>query len=938
MQDTGLTITVKEQGIDEARAKLESLNATMTKVTVNANGSVTATGKQASALTATGNAAGHAAAGYNKASRAQSNYFAHIARTTVQSALINKLFLEFVDVSGQALKQVDLMNNFPATMASMGQSTKDSNEAFKVLTDYVGQIGGNLGDAASAVTRFTGVTNDVKSAVAIFTGLNNALIAGDSTMEEQRLAAIQFAQAFERGKPDMREWLSLTQNMSQQLGIVAKEMGYVNANALGAALRSGEESMAAFTTELTKLSTGTGPIAVQAMARMNGMQFSFNVLKNTMVQGIAAIVNAFGRSNIVSFFNTITQVIQVLTSWVITVINWLGNLANMISSLFGGGKVWSGIKGDTAQVAKNLDTGAGAADDLGKGLKKSGKEAEKINKSLAGFDKMNVLPDKTSGSGGKGGADDGGGGGAGFSDADMGALGDVFKDIVPDIKNASMWAKILAGILAALAANSLINKIFGVNLIKEFGKALWKHAILPLGTSLVGAAKTATKAVGTFAGAIGKGLFGKGAGGSGIMGQAAQYGVRIGLAIRGGVALGFGFLGGILSTAFTALATSIGALLAPIGTAIIGAISAVAAALGIPFAAAAAVVALAVAAIVAIVWLIWTNWETIWGFITSVFSAFWDWMVGLWNSLYDIFKGPVEWIWQFISSIFILIVAIVATALELIYKLVVGAIKLIYDILAAIGGWIYKNVIKPVADFFAALWKGIVDAATAAWNWVFDKVLKPIANWISVNVITPVVNFFKAMWDKISGFVSGFVQSIKNFMSPIVNWIRTNIIDRISGFFKGLWDGIKNGLRGLMDGLKNIFGGLANIFKTPMNGVIDILNSMFRKLNETVKVPDWVPGLGGKSANFPMIPRLARGGVVERATLAMIGEDGKEAVVPLENNLEWLDKLAAKINANGGNGQPVQLTVQIGEERIATKIIDLINEKTQMSGRNKILV
>ena len=43
------------------------------------------------------------------------------------------------------------------------------------------------------------------------------------------------------------------------------------------------------------------------------------------------------------------------------------------------------------------------------------------------------------------------------------------------------------------------------------------------------------------------------------------------------------------------------------------------------------------------------------------------------------------------------------------------------------------------------------------------------------------------------------------------------------------------------------------------------------------------------------MPALAAGGIVSTPTLAMIGEAGKEAVVPLENNSEWLDKLANKL-------------------------------------------
>lgn len=891
MLDSNIVYKVTAVGVEEATAKFNSLGATIQKMNFNANGTVTASGKLTSTLDAQNKATGGVAAATDRASKSQRNYIGHILRTTVLSAAVNKLFLELVDVSGQAIKQVDLMNNFPATMASMGESTADASEAMQALRTYVGQVGGNLGDATSLVTRFVGATQDVKAATAIFVGLNNALIAGDSSMEEQRLAAIQFAQALERGRPDMREWRSLVQNMSFQLAQVAEEMGHVNANALGEALTSGEESMASFVTTLTKLSTGTGAIAVQARARMDGMQFSFNVLKNTMVQGLAAIIQAFGRENIVSFFTFLTQVIRVLTGWVVTLINLLGSLVNMISRLFGGGNIFKSIAGDAKGVADSLGSGAGGAEDLADGLDDAGKSAKKLNKQLASFDKMNVLTGPDTG----GGEDDSEPSGPGFDTGQIGELGNLFGDIGGDLKDASKWAKIFAGVLGALAANKLIEKIFGINPLKAFGKAVWKNAILPLSTSLVTAAKTAAKTVGTFGTAIGRGLLGKGSGGSGILGRAAALGARIGLAVRAGFIAVFSGIGTVLRTVLISPLAGIGRVIFATTVAVIGG---VAAALGVSFAAAVAIVAAAVAAIIAIIWLVWTNWDTIWSFITIAFSTFWQWMTSLWNTLYDIFAGPIKWLLQFVRGIFIVIVAIIATALELIFKLFVGMVKLIFVLLATIAGWVYNNVISPVFNFFVALWDGVINAVTTAWNWIFEKVLRPIGTWINRNVIQPVSNFFRGLWDRVSGFVRGFVTSLRGFLNPVTTWIKINIIDRISRFFSGLWNGIKNGLSGMINGLRNIFRGVSNIFKTPLNGIIDLLNRAIRGVNR-LKVPDWVPGLGGRSPGIPELPKLARGGIVEQATATVLGENGAEAVVPLENNTEWIDRLASRINSGG---------------------------------------
>lgn len=98
--------------------------------------------------------------------------------------------------------------------------------------------------------------------------------------------------------------------------------------------------------------------------------------------------------------------------------------------------------------------------------------------------------------------------------------------------------------------------------------------------------------------------------------------------------------------------------------------------------------------------------------------------------------------------------------------------------------------------------------------------------------------------------------------------------------------------------------GFRNFWKGFVNGLIGGVNALIKGINKLkIDIPDWVPEWGGKSLGFniPLIPKLAKGGVVDRATLAMIGEAGKEVVMPLENNTQWIDKLADKISAKSGN-------------------------------------
>lgn len=97
------------------------------------------------------------------------------------------------------------------------------------------------------------------------------------------------------------------------------------------------------------------------------------------------------------------------------------------------------------------------------------------------------------------------------------------------------------------------------------------------------------------------------------------------------------------------------------------------------------------------------------------------------------------------------------------------------------------------------------------------------------------------------------------------------------------------------EGFRNFFKGFINVIISGVNAIIKGLNKL------SFDIPEWVPVIGGNKFGFniPLIPKLAKGGIVDKATLAMIGEAGKEAIVPLERT-EWIDKLADKINAKGG--------------------------------------
>ena len=125
-----------------------------------------------------------------------------------------------------------------------------------------------------------------------------------------------------------------------------------------------------------------------------------------------------------------------------------------------------------------------------------------------------------------------------------------------------------------------------------------------------------------------------------------------------------------------------------------------------------------------------------------------------------------------------------------------------------------------------------------------------------------------------------------------------NKFETFRNIVNAVFDGIKFGF----NILKTYFTTILGIYKTIFNGIATLWNNSIGKLS--FKFPSFVPGLGGKGFDVPNIPMLAEGGIVNKATLAVIGEAGPEAVVPLSRAGEF---------GMGGGGNTVTINVNGGD-------------------------
>lgn len=237
----------------------------------------------------------------------------------------------------------------------------------------------------------------------------------------------------------------------------------------------------------------------------------------------------------------------------------------------------------------------------------------------------------------------------------------------------------------------------------------------------------------------------------------------------------------------------------------------------------------------------------------------------------------------------------------------------------------FTDGISDLQESFLNFWNNNMQPVLTQWASMFDDTyqghLKPMINAF-MNLLVTLIEYIQPFWDYLKELLQWIIDNLLPLLQPIledlvkqVKFAVDIIIDAITIMLKVIKDvfGILGDLingdwRKLWKDAKQIFKdvviSLLSLAASLANGFIDCINAVIRAFNELhFEFPDWVPVVGGKSFgphNFPEVPRapipqLANGGITTGATLAEIGEAGREAVLPLEKNTGWMDALADKI-------------------------------------------
>lgn len=232
-----------------------------------------------------------------------------------------------------------------------------------------------------------------------------------------------------------------------------------------------------------------------------------------------------------------------------------------------------------------------------------------------------------------------------------------------------------------------------------------------------------------------------------------------------------------------------------------------------------------------------------------------------------------------------------------------------------------KSLFNSVIEFVQNNWQGlllsIVNPFAGAFKLIYDN-CEVFRSFID-STLQKILALFTALWVGVKSSTVEAWSNIKNVWNAVSSWFNTTVIQPIGKAFSSMWNGIKSSA-------SNAFSAIGNSAKQGMNWVIGHINSMINKINSKLsfELPEFFGG-GKVGFSIPNIPKLAKGGVIDNPTIAMVGEAGKEAVVPLENNTGWTSEVASLLanaltpfmsggnsGSNGNSGQPIVLQTEDG--------------------------
>ncbi|HGQ2554107.1 TPA: hypothetical protein ACL5L8_001476 [Streptococcus pneumoniae] len=354
----------------------------------------------------------------------------------------------------------------------------------------------------------------------------------------------------------------------------------------------------------------------------------------------------------------------------------------------------------------------------------------------------------------------------------------------------------------------------------------------------------------------------------------------------------------------------------------------------------------AIAALIAIGVLLYQNWDTVvefaktaWqglcDFISGICRAIGEFFSGLWTKLQEIFEPIGQWFGEKFQQAWDAIVNIFSGIGEWFSGVFQGAWDAIVNIFTPIGSW------------FGQRWADVTSALANIRAWFTDIFQKA---WTGLtNIFSKLGLWFGERWADVTSVLANVSSWFGNMFTSAYNAVK-NAFSSIGGFFSGVWSTVQSIFVNAGQKVGSAVGGA---FKSAVNAVLgtieNVVNGFIGMINGVLGVVRNLPGLGWVgSVSTVSLPRLARGGIVDSPTIAMIGEAGKEAVVPLENTgfIQTLGRVVssavvnamAGISPQGGFSSDGDIVIQIAGHEFGRVAIQEINKEHERAGQTLLKI
>lgn len=262
---------------------------------------------------------------------------------------------------------------------------------------------------------------------------------------------------------------------------------------------------------------------------------------------------------------------------------------------------------------------------------------------------------------------------------------------------------------------------------------------------------------------------------------------------------------------------------------------------------------------------------------------------------------------------------------------------------------IISTLLPPLIELFKQIIDAVMPVIIELFNQFTQTVLPPLMeliNEIVQVILPPLLDLFNDLAQAVLPLVITVFESLLPVIEPAMKAIAA-VIKTVLALIKGDWEGAWNGIKEffsayldyivkLVDGFKKVFVGIfeaigryvevvwdnivGNI-KGAINYIIGGINAYIEGIN-SIKIPDWVPGVGGKSLNIPTIPMLAEGGEIVQKGHAVVGEAGPELLELPQG---------AKVKPLGNTG-PSTVIVEYDGRIIAQKTIEYMPKVLRIKG------